>query len=62
MRLISKKATLYTEMLHHGAVLHNHKQVLPFNPIEHPIVLQLGGCDPNLLAEAAVIGERYGYD
>lgn len=49
-------------MLHHGAVIHNHKHVLPFNPIEHPIVLQLGGCDPNLLAEAAVIGEQYGYD
>jgi tRNA-dihydrouridine synthase A len=49
-------------MLHHGAVIHNHQQVLPFNPIEHPIVLQLGGCDPKLLADAAEIGEKYGYD
>ena len=31
MRLITKKATLYTEMLHHGAVLNNHARVLPFN-------------------------------
>jgi tRNA-dihydrouridine synthase A len=56
MRLITKKATLYTEMYHHGAVINNHKHILPFNPIEHPIVLQLGGCDPKLLAEAAKIG------
>ena len=56
MRLITKKATLYTEMLHHGAVIHNHQHVLPFNPIEHPVVLQLGGCDPKLLADAAAIG------
>jgi tRNA-dihydrouridine synthase A len=53
MRLLTKNAVLYTEMLHHGAVIHNHQQVLPFNPIEHPIVLQLGGCDPKLLADAA---------
>jgi tRNA-dihydrouridine synthase A len=56
MRLISKKATLYTEMLHHEAVVHNHKHVLQFSPLEHPIVLQLGGCDPKGLAEAAKIG------
>ena len=43
-------------MLHHGAVTNNHKAVLPFNKIEHPIVLQLGGCDPIELAKAAVIG------
>lgn len=24
MRLITKKAVLYTEMLHHEAVIHNH--------------------------------------
>ena len=56
MRLITKKATLYTEMLHHGAVIHNHQHVLPFNPIEHPFVLQLGGCNPKQLADAAAIG------
>jgi len=46
MRLITKKATLYTEMLHHDAVIHGHSYLLPFNQIEHPVVLQLGGSDP----------------
>lgn len=62
IRLITKKAILYTEMIHHDAVIHNHLNLLPFNVEEHPIVLQLGGSDPEKLAEAAVIGERYGYD
>jgi tRNA-dihydrouridine synthase A len=62
MRLITKKATLYTEMLHHDAVIHSHDHLLPFNQDEHPIVLQLGGSDPDKLAEAAVLGQQYGYD
>lgn len=49
-------------MLHHNAITHHHKGLLPFHPSEHPIVLQLGGCDPIALADAAEIGVRYGYD
>jgi tRNA-dihydrouridine synthase A len=30
--------------------------------IEHPVALQLGGSDPLALAEAAAIGEGFGYD
>jgi tRNA-dihydrouridine synthase A len=60
--LITKRSTLYTEMLHHGAVINNHAKVLPFSKIEHPVVIQLGGCNPKDLAEAAVIAEQYGYD
>ena len=33
-----------------------------FSPEEHPVALQLGGSDPARLAEAAAIGEDYGYD
>lgn len=62
MRLITAKAVVYTEMLHHDAVLHSHSHLLPFNVEEHPIVLQLGGCDPERLALAAKLGEQYGYD
>jgi tRNA-dihydrouridine synthase A len=36
--------------------------LLRFSPEEHPVALQLGGCDPAKLAEAAAIGEGYGYD
>jgi len=55
MRLLTKKAILYTEMVHHDAIIHSHQWLLPFSPEEHPIVLQLGGCDPDKLAEAAII-------
>jgi tRNA-dihydrouridine synthase A len=37
-------------------------RLLGFNPEEHPVALQLGGADPAKLAEAAAIGEGYGYD
>jgi len=33
MRLITKKATVYTEMIHHDAVINNHSHLLPFNQI-----------------------------
>lgn len=49
-------------MIHHNAILHNHQNVLPFHPSEHPVVLQLGGSEPEKLADAAEIGVRYGYD
>ena len=61
IRLITKTSIIYTEMLHHDAVIHS-KGLLPFSPEEHPVVLQLGGSDPEKLAEAAVLGEKYGYD
>jgi tRNA-dihydrouridine synthase A len=62
IRLITKTAVIYTEMLHHDAVIHSHSHLLPFNKEEHPIVLQLGGSDPGKLAEAAQLGQKYGYD
>ena len=63
MRLISKRAQLYTEMITCGAILHGDRDYhLSYNEQEHPIVVQLGGSDPQQLAECARIVEQYGYD
>ena len=62
-RLLSRRARLYTEMVTTGAVLHGDpERLLGFDPIEHPVALQLGGSEPDALARAAGIGERFGYD
>lgn len=63
LRLISRRAFLYTEMVTADAVLYgNRERVLGFSPEEHPVGLQLGGSDAGKLAEAARIGAAYGYD
>jgi tRNA-dihydrouridine synthase A len=38
------------------------ERLLGFGEAEHPVALQLGGSDPQKLAEAARIGEAFGYD
>ncbi len=63
LRLLTKKALLYTEMITTGAILHgDHDRYLAFNEAEHPVALQLGGSDPTDLAQCAKIAEEYGYD
>lgn len=62
-RQISQHTLLYTEMLTTGAVIHGDRErLLGFSPAEHPVALQLGGSEPELLAQAARIGEEWGYD
>ena len=62
-RLLSTHARLYTEMVTADAILYGKRdRLLAFSPEEHPIALQLGGSDPSKLAEAAAIGQDYGYD
>lgn len=62
-RLLSSRARLYTEMVTAEAILHGKRdKLLAFDPVEHPVALQLGGSDPAKLAAAAGIGEAYGYD
>ncbi len=62
-RGLTSRARLYTEMLTAGAVVHGDRdRLMAFGPLEHPVALQLGGSDPTLLAEAARIGEGFGYD
>jgi tRNA-dihydrouridine synthase A len=63
LRLLSKRALLYTEMVTADAVLHGDRErLLGFDAAEHPVALQLGGSDPVKLAEASRIGEEFGYD
>jgi len=61
-RHLTRRALLYTEMVTTGAVIHGDRQrLLGFDASEHPVALQLGGSDPRDLAEAARIGEGFGY-
>jgi len=61
-RLLSRRALLYTEMLTTGAVLHGDRaRLLRFDPAEHPLALQLGGCEPRALADCARIGAEAGF-
>ena len=63
LRLISKNTLLYTEMIVDEAISRgDKKKLLEFNINEKPVALQLGGSSPKLLAEAAKIGEDFGYD
>ncbi len=62
-RALSSRALLYTEMVTSPAVIHGDRdRLLGFDGVEHPVALQLGGSDPEQLAQAARIGEDYGYD
>ena len=62
-RLLSRRTRLYTEMITVGAVIHGPRErLLGFNPDEHPVAVQLGGSDPEALAEAARICAEFGYD
>lgn len=62
-RLLAPAARLYTEMVTSGAVIHGDRErLLGFDPAEHPVALQLGGSEPDDLAEAARIGAEFGYD
>ena len=62
-RIMTKRALLYTEMVTADAVLRGKRDMLiGFSPEEHPIGLQLGGSNAALLADAAAVGEQYGYD
>ncbi|MFK8068150.1 MAG: tRNA dihydrouridine(20/20a) synthase DusA [Gammaproteobacteria bacterium] len=63
MRLITKHSLLYTEMITSGAIIHGDRdRFLNFNSEEHPIAIQLGGSDPDQLAECSTIATDYGYD
>jgi tRNA-dihydrouridine synthase A len=62
-RVLSRRALLYTEMVTTGAVLHGDRtRLLGFDACEHPVALQLGGSEPAALAQAARIGEDFGYN
>src|SRR5262245_6023314 len=62
-RLLTRRASIYTEMITTGAVLHGDRaRLLGYDSAEHPLGLQLGGCDPRDLAASARIAADFGYD
>ncbi|MDE2133867.1 MAG: tRNA dihydrouridine(20/20a) synthase DusA [Alphaproteobacteria bacterium] len=62
-RLLCGNARLYTEMVTAQAVIRGDRaRLIGFDAREHPVALQLGGAEPAALAEAAKIGEDFGYD
>ncbi|MBM7059163.1 tRNA dihydrouridine(20/20a) synthase DusA [Pseudomonas sp. UL073] len=63
LRLLSKDALLYTEMVTTGALLHGDTaRFLRHDESEHPLALQLGGSNPQELAACARLAEQAGYD
>ena len=63
MRLLNADAVLYTEMVTANA-LHfgDAEKLLRYDESEHPIAIQLGGSDPDLMAESAARAAQVGYD
>lgn len=62
-RLLAPHARLYSEMVHADAVIHGDRaRLLAHMPAERPVALQLGGCAPKRLAQAARIGAEHGFD
>ena len=63
LRLFSRHSLLYTEMVAAPAVLRGPRaRLLDYDAAEHPLALQLGGSDPQELAEAVRIAADWGYD
>lgn len=60
-RQFSRHALLYTEMITAPAILHAKYDLLAYDPSENPVALQLGGSDPQQLAECAKRVEARGY-
>ncbi|WP_392537100.1 tRNA dihydrouridine(20/20a) synthase DusA [Legionella sp. 227] len=62
MRFLAPHALLYTEMQTTGAIQNNPVRSLQFSAKEHPIALQLGGSEPDALAQCTQRAEQEGYD
>lgn len=63
-RYLSQKAVLYTEMVTANALVRTEEPIrfleADFTK-EDPVVMQLGGSDPTMMADAARIAKQYGY-
>ncbi|RJL26904.1 tRNA dihydrouridine(20/20a) synthase DusA [Pectobacterium polaris] len=62
LRQLTGQTLLYTEMVTTGAILHGKGDYLAYSEEEHPLALQLGGSDPQALAQCAKLAEQRGYD
>ncbi|NYT26746.1 MAG: tRNA dihydrouridine(20/20a) synthase DusA [Candidatus Thiodubiliella endoseptemdiera] len=62
-RLLSKETQLWSEMVTTKAIIYGDKnRLLDFDAAEHPLVLQLGGSEPDEMAQCAKIAQDWGYD
>lgn len=63
MRQMTRRTLLYTEMVTTPAIIHGDRhKLLGFSLEEKPLSLQLGGDDPQALAECVRIATDFGYD
>jgi len=63
LRLISRHARLYTEMITSAALMHGDRdRLLAFHASEHPLAIQFGGSEPEELARCAAWAEQSGFD
>ena len=63
LRLLSCRTILYSEMITTGALMYGDAaRHLRFDAAEHPVAVQLGGCDPGALAECTAMTDAWGYD
>ncbi|ABB58096.1 tRNA dihydrouridine(20/20a) synthase DusA [Synechococcus elongatus] len=63
LRQISRRTLLYTEMIVAQAIQYGDRaRLLDYDPQEHPVALQVGGDNPQWLADCARIAEDWGYD
>ena len=62
-RQLSQHAWLYSEMVTTGAIIYgnNLPRFLGHDDADSPVVLQLGGGQPEELAQCALLGEQWGY-
>lgn len=63
VRAFTGSTTLYTEMTMANTLVHNPHQLYKFighSAEEHPLVLQLGGCEPEILAKACELVTQFG--
>ena len=62
MRMLTRETLLYTEMVTSGAIIFgDKKRHLDFSTEELPLALQLGGDDPQHLAQCAQLAQEWGY-
>ncbi len=63
VRLLSKEALLFTEMVTSAAIIHGDRErLLGFDEVEHNIVVQIAGSNPDELATASKICDDFNYD
>ena len=63
VRQLTLKSVLFTEMIHTNSILFGNRNKLDdYFEMENPIVLQLGGNDPESLSKVCKMAEHYNYD